>query len=88
MSVFGVFLLRIFVHSNWILNPNAGQKNTEYGHFSRSDAVLQIDRFLETPPKKLAKSLPEPFFKVAPVALFDATYVVIIYTTAEDRLNY
>ena len=48
----------------------------------------KFDRFLETPPKKLAKSLPEAFLKVAPLALFDATYIVIMYITAEDRLNY
>ena len=47
----------------------------------------KLGRFLKTPPKKLAKSLPETFLKVAPVALFDATYIVIIYITAGNWLN-
>ena len=49
MFVFGDFLVRIFPHSNWIqkiqniypysvrMRENADQKNSEYGHFSRSD---------------------------------------------------
>ena len=34
-SVFGVFLVRIFPHSDWIWE-NTNHKNYEYGHFSRS----------------------------------------------------
>ena len=34
MSVFGVFLVRIFSHSDWI-QDNADQNNCEYGHFLR-----------------------------------------------------
>ena len=43
VSVFGVFLVRIFLHSDWITNTqaeyssrmreNTDQKNSEYGHF-------------------------------------------------------
>ena len=35
VSVFGVFLVGIFPHSDWIWE-NMDQKNSEYGHFSRS----------------------------------------------------
>ena len=35
MSVFGVILVRIFPHSDWI-RENADQNNSKYGHFSRS----------------------------------------------------
>ena len=50
LSIFGVFLVRISRHSDWIrrdtpnlsvFSPNAGKcglkKKSEYGHFSRSD---------------------------------------------------
>ena len=40
-SVFGVFLVRIFQHSDWI-RENTDQKKSEYGHFSRSVPVLAI----------------------------------------------
>ena len=52
-SVFGVFLVRIFSHSDWIgrdtpylsiFSPNAGKygpENSEYGHFSRSGSPFQ-----------------------------------------------
>ena len=45
MSVFGVFLVRVFPHLDWILRfspysvrmrENTDQKNSEYGHFSHS----------------------------------------------------
>ena len=46
VSVFGVFLVRTFPHSNWIwrdispysvrMRKNADQKNSKYGHFPRS----------------------------------------------------
>ena len=39
ITVFGVILVRIFPHSDWILSSNAGKygpNNSEYGHFSRS----------------------------------------------------
>ena len=44
MSVFGVFLVRIFPHFDWIRRgvvrmwENTDQKNSEYGRFSRSDS--------------------------------------------------
>ena len=50
VSAFGVILVRIFPHSDWIrrdtqylvqMRENADQNNSEYGHFLRSD-VLQI----------------------------------------------
>ena len=44
-SMFGVFLVRIFLHLDWILSPysvrmleNTDHKNPEYGNFSRSDS--------------------------------------------------
>ena len=40
MSVFGVFTVRIYTHSDWIMRirmrENTVQKNSEYEHFSRS----------------------------------------------------
>ena len=36
VSVFGVILVRIFPHSDWI-RENADQNNSEYGHFSRGE---------------------------------------------------
>ena len=37
VSVFGVFLVHIFPNSDWIrIRTNTDQKNSEYGHFSRS----------------------------------------------------
>ena len=51
MSVFGVILVRIFPHLDWIwrdteispysvrMRENADQNNSEYGHFSRSEDV-------------------------------------------------
>ena len=45
VSVFGVFLVRILLHSDWIqrdteysvrMQKNADQKNSEYGQLSRS----------------------------------------------------
>ena len=54
LSVFGVILVHIFPHSDWIrrdteylsvLSPNAGntdQNYSEYGHFLRSDNDFQI----------------------------------------------
>ena len=38
--LFGVILVHIFPHSDWIrrdIRENADQNNSEYGHFSRSD---------------------------------------------------
>ena len=35
VPVFGVFLIRIFPHSDWI-RENTDQINSKYGHFSRS----------------------------------------------------
>ena len=43
MSVFGVILVPIFPHSNWIggdsvgILKNADQTNSEYGYFLRSE---------------------------------------------------
>ena len=53
VSVFGVFLVGIFPHSDWtqrdteIFSPNAGKykpENFKYGHFSRSvkDSFLSL----------------------------------------------
>ena len=54
VSVFGIFLVRIFPHSDWIwkdspylsiFSPNAGNKgpeNSECGHFSRSTTSQYI----------------------------------------------
>ena len=39
MSVFWVFLARIFPHSDWI-QGDTDQKNSEYGHFSRIDNCI------------------------------------------------
>ena len=39
VSVFGVFLVRIFPHSD--------QKNFEYGYFSRSDGVMLVSECTE-----------------------------------------
>ena len=37
VSVFGITLVRIFPHLDWIrMRENADQNNAEYGHFSRS----------------------------------------------------
>ena len=42
MSLFGVFPVRVFPHSDWIspysvlMRENVGQKNSEYEHFLRS----------------------------------------------------
>ena len=45
VSVFGIILVRIFPHSDWIrrdtpylsvFSPNADQNNSEHAHFSRS----------------------------------------------------
>ena len=53
VSIFGVILVRIFPHLDWIdtpclsvFSPNAGnadQNNSEYGHFSRSVLDLHND---------------------------------------------
>ena len=56
LSVFGVILVRIFPHSDWIrrdtesvrIRENADQNNSEYGHFSRSvqvDISSQVSNF-------------------------------------------
>ena len=45
MSLFGVMLVQIFLHSDWLrispysvrMRANADQKNPEYGHFSHGD---------------------------------------------------
>ena len=54
MSAFGVILVRIFSHSEWIrrdteylpysvrMQENAHKNNSEYGHFSRSDMLSLI----------------------------------------------
>ena len=51
VSVFRVFLVRIFPHSDWIrreteysvqMRENTNQKNSEYGHFSRSGNETRI----------------------------------------------
>ena len=54
VSLFGFFLIRIFLHSDWIrrdteylfvFSPNAekvDQKNSEYGHFSRIELRLRL----------------------------------------------
>ena len=58
MSVFAVFLVRIVPHSDWIrrdtdylyldqMQENTDQKNSEYGHFSRSELVLEMEHWLE-----------------------------------------
>ena len=42
VSVFGVFVVRIFPHSNWMRRGTeyADQKNSKYGQFSRTDENL------------------------------------------------
>ena len=54
MSFFGVFLVRIFPYSDWIrrdteysvrIRENTDQKNSEYGHFSRSE-YNWLNRFI------------------------------------------
>ena len=54
VSVFGVFLIRISPHLDWILNSvlmweNTDQKNFEYGNYLRSTELgfLQISKFRE-----------------------------------------
>ena len=55
MSVFGVFLVRICPHSDWIgremwspnsvqIRENKNQRSSEYGHFSRG--VFSLNKFL------------------------------------------
>ena len=65
MSVFGVFLIRIFPQLDWI-QRDIDQKNSEYGYFSCSDAFKEklypylLNRFNLT--------LPYPFlFLIAPI---------------------
>ena len=56
MSVFGVILIRILLHSGRIrrysispysvrIRENTDQKNTEYGHFSRSDLKQALENY-------------------------------------------
>ena len=43
VSVFGVFLVSIFPHSDWYsvrMRENTDQKNSEYIHFSRNSVIL------------------------------------------------
>ena len=52
MSVFGVILVRIFPHSNWMRRDtkNTDQNNSEYRHFSSSEGLYQtsvVERFCE-----------------------------------------
>ena len=55
VSVFQVFLVSIFPHSDWIFGPNirehTNQKNSEYGHFSRSTCVHHQQNPSECPGK-------------------------------------
>ena len=45
VSVFGVFLVRIFPNLDWI-PENRDQKNSEYEHFSRSgDEIKNLNIF-------------------------------------------
>ena len=49
MSVFLVFVVRIFLHSDWNLvqmPENKDQKNCEYGHFLENHAVFFIGQNL------------------------------------------
>ena len=52
VSVFGVFLVGIFPHSYWTqrgtvrMRVNTDRKNSEYGHFSRSECFYVEDMFL------------------------------------------
>ena len=47
MSVFGIILVRIFLHSDWtrrdIQSENTDQNNSEYEHFLRSYEILLWD---------------------------------------------
>ena len=52
VSVFGVILVRIFPHSDWI-RENTDQNISEYGHFSRSPELYTISA---GPPKTYAQS--------------------------------
>ena len=52
VSVFGVILVRIFPHSDWI-RENTDQNISEYGHFSRSAELYTISA---GPPKTYAQS--------------------------------
>ena len=52
VSVFGDFLVRIFLHSV-LMGENTDQKNSEYGHFSNSE---MFDRVFNTPLKTAVNS--------------------------------
>ena len=68
MSFFGVFLVRIFPYSDWIrrdteysvrIRENTDQKNSEYGHFSRSE-YNWLNRFIwRSSTAELLKTSPE-----------------------------
>ena len=53
VSAFGIFLVRIFLHSDWYspysvrIRENTNEKNCEYRNFSRS-AILTIVHWYET----------------------------------------
>ena len=69
MSMFGVILVRIFPHSDWIgeirsispysvqMRKNMDQDNSEYRHFSRSDFCIKKFIFLGTSPPILKWNL-------------------------------